>query len=431
MIGSMTLREHSLEIGGIDVATLRQQYGTPLYVVDIGEFKRQAHVFVNNFQSKLFFTKVVYASKAFFNLSMAKLAENNGLFIDVVSGGELYTALRAGVNPLKIVFHGNNKLYDELRMAVQHRVGTIIIDNHYEKELLGDILALEKSTCRVLVRVNPGIEAHTHEYIQTTKNDSKFGLSIFDPSTEKFISSLVEDPFIEFAGLHCHIGSQIFESESFFKEAKEMIRYAAHLEETYSLKIEELNLGGGFGVSYTTKDRPLDLPNFLTAYIQVIQNTLATFGLLPKFISIEPGRALINAAGSTLYTVGAIKCPYEGDPMISVDGGMTDNPRPSLYGAEYTAFLGERMNEPCQHNYRIVGKCCESGDVLVRNACLPKVETKDLLVIPCTGAYNYSMSSNYNRIPRPAVVFVENGKSTVAVRRETYEDLLRNDEVIG
>lgn len=430
LFGTMSVKENELNIGGIGVSELKSKHGTPLYIVDQKGFEDKANLFINNFKSNTFDTRVIYASKAFMNLSIAKLVSKLGLCIDVVSGGELYTALKAGFDPNKIYFHGNNKLYDELVLAVQNRVGTIVVDNEYEYDLLSGISGEFETVTRVILRVNPGIEAHTHEYIQTTKNDSKFGLSIFDDKTMNFIIKMSSDPNIDFAGIHCHVGSQVFDENTFLKEADEMIKYAKEIENKAQVKINELNLGGGFGVYYTAEDNPFELGGFLGRYIKHIEHKLSELELKPEIISIEPGRSLINSYGSTLYTLGAIKQTMSGLPYVFVDGGMTDNPRPSLYQAKYEAVIANKMDDTDLESYRIAGKCCETGDILIKDASLANPMPGDLLLVSSTGAYNYSMSSNYNRIPRPEVVFVKDGVSKTAVKRETYEDLIRNDEVI-
>ncbi|MDE1549119.1 diaminopimelate decarboxylase [Jeotgalibaca caeni] len=427
LLGNMAIEQQELTIAGIRASELVQTYGSPLYVVDQKDLTDRIQTFVTHFSSEKFQTNIVYASKAFTNLYMAQIVAREGLSLDVVSGGELYTAIEAGVDPAKIYFHGNNKLPSELEEAVAAGVGTFVVDNDYEFTWLQEIAEAEGRRIRVLLRVNPGIEAHTHEYIQTTNHDSKFGVSIFDKQTIPFVEQMHHSEWLDFAGFHCHIGSQVFEAESFFKEASEMLAYAKKVEEELGIELNEINLGGGFGVYYTAEDQPFELATFLAQYIQHIETTMEELGIHPEVISIEPGRSLINNSGSTLYTIGGIKETIVGHPYLFVDGGMTDNPRPITYQAKYDAAIATRMKEPIHQTYRVAGKCCESGDVLIKEVDLPKAAPGDLLVIPSTGAYNYSMSSNYNRIPRPAVVFVENGEARVAVKRETYADLLRND----
>ena len=426
--GTMKIENNQLLIGDVSVEQLRAEHGTPLYIIDQKHFKDQANIFLDNFHSEKFQTHISYASKAFSNLYILGLAKETGLYLDVVSGGELYTALAAGYDPAKISLHGNNKLPEELEMALKNNVGRIIVDHHTEFLVLSALAAQKQKKVKVSLRVNPGIEADTHKYIQTTKEDSKFGMSIADPATCLLLQEMNSDPWLELEGIHCHIGSQILNKDFFFQEAAAMFSFARKLSDDYSIKVREINLGGGFGVYYTKEDKPFDYAEFLTEYIVKIERIIAELNLIIEIVSIEPGRSLINASGSTLYTVGAVKQPYQGKPFIFVDGGMTDNPRPALYQAEYEACLANRMQEEPTENYRIAGKCCETGDILIEDVALPQADPGDLLLIPGTGAYNYAMSSNYNRIPRPAVVFVENGRSHLAVKRETYEDLIRNDQ---
>jgi diaminopimelate decarboxylase len=426
--GTMQIKNNQLLIGGVEVARLRSEYGTPLYIVDQAHFKNKAKLFIDNFRSKRFQTHIYYASKAFSNLYVLGLVRELGLHLDVVSGGELYTAIESGFDPQKISMHGNNKLPEELSMALDHKIGTIIIDHPTEYELLSSIAKQKNQKVRVLLRVNPGIEADTHRYIQTTTEDSKFGMSIFDQQTFELIEKLIADSQLNFAGIHCHIGSQVLNQEFFLQEAEAMLAFAKKLVDQFRINLEEINLGGGFGVYYTAEDQPFSYPDFLENYIERIETTLDKYQLEIEIVSIEPGRSLINSSGSTLYTVGAIKYPQQGIPFVFVDGGMTDNPRPSLYQAKYEAALANRMQDQIVDHYRIAGKCCESGDILIQEIALPEAKPGDLLLIPGTGAYNYAMSSNYNRIPRPAVVFVENGDISLAVQRETYSDLIRNDQ---
>lgn len=426
-MGTMEIVKGKLQIGGMDLEDLAKEYQTPLYIMDEAHFEQTARIFTENFQSKVFQGNVLYASKAFTNIYLVKKVKELGLCLDVVSGGELYTALKAGLDPQRIYFHGNNKLAKELEYATEAGVGRIIIDNQDELTLLLRILEEKKLRQEVLLRVNPGVAAHTHEYIQTTNEKSKFGLSIHDEGTKDVVRQMVASEWTDFRGIHCHIGSQVFEEESFFKSADLMIGYAKELEDELGIPIKELNLGGGFGVYYTPEDKPFELGAFLRRYVAHIEESLSEAGLEPESVDIEPGRSLINGSGSTLYRIGSIKHPMKGDPFLLVDGGMTDNPRPAMYQAKYEAGLVSRPDAPPEQTYTIAGRACESGDVLITGAKLPKAQVGELLIVPNTGAYTYSMSSNYNRIERPAVVFVKDGRARVAVKRETYADLIRND----
>ncbi len=427
--GTMEARNNELYIGGIAAKILREEFGTPLYIIDEADFKEKAGTFTDNFKSEKFETKVIYASKAFTNLYMANLVSELGLHMDVVSGGELYTALKGGMAPEKIYYHGNNKSYEDLKFAITESVGTIVVDNEHEYRLISELSNKEQKKVSVLLRVNPGIEAETHKYIQTAKDDSKFGMSIFNEKTQWLIGEIEKDKYVDFRGIHCHIGSQIFDEKFFFAAADAMIQFAYDIEIKMGLDIREINLGGGFGVYYTEKDKPFPLPGFLRRYIRKIEEKLNSLNFDVEVISIEPGRSLINNSGSTIYTVGNVKETITGRQYIFIDGGMTDNPRHALYQAKYEAGIANKINDEPVQEYTVAGKLCEEGDILIENIKLPKVKPGDILITPSTGAYTYSMSSNYNRNGRPAVVFVENGECRLAVKRESYDDLIRNDVI--
>ncbi len=416
----------TLHIGGVSIKDLAEKYGTPLYVMDEEEIRSKAKVFREGFMHPDIQTEVIYASKAFMTKAMAKLIHEEGLSLDVVSGGELYTALSAGYPSEKIYFHGNNKSVEEIEFAIESRVGTIIVDNRDEMNRINETLTGSGRAQRVILRVNPGIEAHTHEYISTTKNDSKFGVSIFSEETVSLIKDLDASENLDFRGIHCHIGSQIFEEESFEKAAEMMVKYMVRLRDE-GINIKELNLGGGFGVQYVTEDSPMDCQVFLPGILEKIMSLCTEHKLIPPKILIEPGRALVANAGITIYKVGGTKKTFSGKNYVFVDGSMADHIRTALYDASYTAHLSDRMSEEAGLNYTVTGKACESGDIIIKNISLPEPKTGDLMAVLSTGAYHYSMASNYNRLTKPAVVFVMNGQSRTVVKRETYEDLIRND----
>ncbi|MGI6616789.1 MAG: diaminopimelate decarboxylase [Saccharofermentanales bacterium] len=425
--GTMQIEDNQLYIGGVSVKSLAEAFGTPLYIIDEENLINSAKSFLHYFQSEKFSTVINYAAKAFSNLYIFGLIGELGLSLDVVSEGELYTAIKAGVAPERINLHGNNKLPRELEMALDYRVATIIIDHPTEFSLLSALCRKRRQEINVLLRLNPCIPAATHKYIQTAQKDSKFGMSIADPETYILIQEMNADPYLNLKGVHAHIGSQILDREFFFEEAEVMLSFIHDVKTTLNISLSEVNLGGGFGVYYTANDKSFDLPLFLTEYIKIIENLIDEYDLDIDTVSIEPGRSLINDSGNILYTVGSVKYPLQGRPYVFVDGGMTDNIRPVLYEASYEAGLANRMNDLPDDLYRVAGKCCESGDVLIQEVFLPKPKPGDLLIVPAAGAYTYAMSSNYNRIPKPAVVFVNNGKSALAVKREDYEDLIRND----
>ena len=427
LFDGMTVKNGELNISGVGVSELKAQYGTPLYVYDENMLVNQCRTFINNFKSSRFSTEVLFASKAFSCLEVLRIANREGLGVDVVSLGEIHTAYKAGYDMRRAYFHGNNKTREELQYALEVGVGTIVIDNDYEYEMINKIVRESGNTVDVLLRINTGIDAHTHEYIKTAKDDSKFGYSVYDESIYDLITDINKQSNLNFVGFHSHIGSQIFEKTSFFEAVKVVMEFTRRVQERLGLAISVLNLGGGFGVYYTEEDRPFELAEFLREYIEVVERESDNFGLDLTKVVIEPGRSLTCNAGSTLYSVGGVKKTFAGREYVFVDGGMADNPRYALYKAKYEAMLANKMNEEADTTYTVAGKCCESGDMLVMDAKLPKAEQGDLLLVSSTGAYNYSMSSNYNRLPKLPVVFVKDGISRLVVKGETLEDLIRQD----
>ena len=427
LFDGMTVENGELNISGVGVSELKAQYGTPLYVYDENMLVNQCRTFINNFKSSKFNTEVLYASKAFSCLEVLRIASREGLGVDVVSLGEIYTAYKAGYDMKRAYFHGNNKTREELQYALEVGVGTIVVDNDYEYEMINEIVRESGNTVDVLLRINTGIDAHTHEYIKTAKDDSKFGYSVYDETIYDLIADINNQSNLNFVGFHSHIGSQIFEKTSFFEAVKVVMEFTRRVQERLGLTISVLNLGGGFGVYYTEEDKPFELAEFLREYIKVVERESDNFGLDLTKVVIEPGRSLTCNAGSTLYSVGGVKKTFAGREYVFVDGGMADNPRYALYKAKYEAMLANKMNEEADTIYTVAGKCCESGDMLVMDAKLPKAEQGDLLLVSSTGAYNYSMSSNYNRLPKLPVVFVKDGTSRLVVKGETLEDLIRQD----
>ena len=427
LFDGMTVENGELNISGVGVSELKAQYGTPLYVYDENMLVNQCRTFINNFKSSKFNTEVLYASKAFSCLEVLRIASREGLGVDVVSLGEIHTAYKAGYDMKRAYFHGNNKTREELQYALEVGVGTIVIDNDYEYEMINEIVRESGNTVDVLLRINTGIDAHTHEYIKTAKDDSKFGYSAYDETIYDLIADIHNQSNLNFVGFHSHIGSQIFEKTSFFEAVKVVMEFTRRVQERLGLTISVLNLGGGFGVYYTEEDRPFELAEFLREYIEVVERESDNFGLDLTKVVIEPGRSLTCNAGSTLYSVGGVKKTFAGREYVFVDGGMADNPRYALYKAKYEAMLANKMNEEADTTYTVAGKCCESGDMLVMDAKLPRAEQGDLLLVSSTGAYNYSMSSNYNRLPKLPVVFIKDGTSRLVVKGETLEDLIRQD----
>ncbi|NPV90354.1 MAG: diaminopimelate decarboxylase [Firmicutes bacterium] len=417
-----------LEIGGYDAVQLARDFGTPLYVMDEAMIREICGQYRASFIMK-HHAEVFYASKAFLTMAMCRIIEQEGLGLDVVSGGELYTAIKAKFPPGRICFHGNNKQLDELRLALEYGVGRIVVDNYREIEMLGSLAEQMGRTAEVLLRVSPGVEAHTHEYIKTGQIDSKFGFTVPNGQALDAVKRCLAVKSLELRGIHCHIGSQVFEMESFGYTAGIMMELARDIYRETGLEIKELNLGGGFGIYYAEGDEPSRIEKYAEAVTDAIARKAGEYGLKPPRLMIEPGRSIVGEAGTTLYTVGSTKEIPGVRKYVAVDGGMSDNPRHALYQARYEACLANRMNSPAEEKVAITGKCCESGDMLIWDLPLPKVEAGDILAVACTGAYNYSMSMNYNRLCRPAVVLVQDGAAEVIVERENYEDLLRNDRI--
>jgi len=418
-----------LEIGGVDTVELVKTFGTPLYVMDEALIRRRARAFVEAFRRTGLKFQVAYASKAFCTMAMCRLAEQEGLSLDVVSDGELHTALSAGFPAERIHFHGNNKTPFEIEMGLDAGIGCFVADNFTELGLLNEIAGAKGKTANVLLRVTPGVEAHTHEFISTGQTDSKFGFDIGTGQAKRAAAMAKEMPNLNLRGLHAHIGSQIFEVEGYRLTIERLAQFAAEVRRELGVVFSVLNVGGGFGIRYVEGDRPLAPETFVQAIADAVRNEFAKADYPLPEVWIEPGRSIVGDAGTTLYTVGSQKDIPGVRKYVAVDGGMSDNIRPALYDAKYEAILANRANEAPEEVVSIAGKACESGDMLIWDLPLPKVETGDILAVFCTGAYNYSMASNYNRIRRPAVVFVMDGRADLVVRRESHEDLTRNDVI--
>jgi diaminopimelate decarboxylase len=424
-----------LEIGGCDVTTLVQQFGTPLYILDeetfIGACQQYRDSFKQYYKGE---SQVLYASKAWSCLAICAIAAHQGLGVDVASGGELYTALQAGVSPDKIYLHSNNKSRQELIFAIESGC-TIVVDNWYELHTLVEIalaggqggqgeISSATPPIRIMLRLTPGIECHTHEYIQTGQLDSKFG---FDPNAlDELFTFVSKESALNCVGLHAHIGSQIFERQPHRDLAALMVQWLSKAA-TYGLSVTELNVGGGLGIKYIESDDPPSIEEWVKPICEVITDACEKENLpLPKLLC-EPGRSLIATACVTAYTLGSSKVIPGIRTYVAVDGGMSDNARPITYQSVYRAIVANRMSIPLSETVTIAGKHCESGDILIKNAQLPKTQPGDILVIMATGAYNYSMASNYNRIPRSAAVIVKDGEANLILQRETYQDLIRQD----
>jgi diaminopimelate decarboxylase len=405
--------DDSLSIGGVRVAELAAQYGTPLFVYDEDHLRARCRAAVNAFGAG----NVVYATKAFICGAMARLAHEEGLLLDVATGGELHTVLHAGVPASSCVLHGNNKSLDELRMAIAAGIDHIVVDSFDEIDRIEKLHADGLPVVRIQLRITPGVHVHTHEYVSTGQDDSKFGFNLNNGDAHKAIARAQSSAAVDLIGVHCHIGSNVFAVDNFAEASKVMVDLFS------TLNLSELTLGGGLGVAYTENEEAPSIEQWAEVLQRATQSLPAGSN-----VSVEPGRSIVASAGVTVYTVGTVK-PVDGiRTYISVDGGMSDNPRPVLYGSGYEAFDPARMSVDRTDSARIVGKHCESGDILVESAAVaPNVAVGDLLVMPVTGAYGYSMASNYNKVMRPAVVFVSQGESRLVVRRETYDDLVRLD----
>lgn len=418
-----------LEIGGCDTVELKQTFGTPLYIMDETLIRQRCREYMDAFRASGLTFQVAYASKAFCVMAMCRLAEEEGLSLDVVSEGELYTALQAGFPAQRIHFHGNNKTPEELEMAISANIGCFVVDNFTELHLL-QAIGLEKGiSVNVLLRVTPGVEAHTHEYISTGQTDSKFGFDIGNGSAYEAVELANSSSNIHLLGLHSHIGSQIFEVEGFQMAVERVADFSVQVKQKLGVSFKVINLGGGFGIRYTAEDTPLQVADYVKAITDSVKKHFAAaYTELPE-IWVEPGRSIVGDAGTTLYTVGSTKNIPGVRKYVAVDGGMTDNPRPALYESKYEAVLANRVNDANEETVSIAGKCCESGDMLIWDLELPQVKSGDLLAVACTGAYNYAMASNYNRIRRPAVVFVKDGQSDLVVKRESLQDIVSSDVI--
>lgn len=417
-----------LEISGCDTLRLAEQYGTPLYVMSEDEIRETCRRYVASFERNYGSRgKPIYASKAFSCKEIYRIVLSEGLDVEVVSGGELYTALQAGVPGRQIHFQGNNKSIGELTMALENGVGDIVVDNLSELERLESLAAERGVTAPISFRIKPGIDAHTHEFIRTGQVDSKFGLDLASGEAMDALRRASELEHVVVKGLHCHIGSQILEKAPFVHAAEVMLQFFAQVREELGTTFEHLNLGGGFGIHYTERDDAIPYEEYMEDVSAMVHAKCRELGLDLPYIFIEPGRSIVGEAGITLYTVGNIKHIPGVRDYVAIDGGMFDNPRYALYQSSYTCILANKAGEPADYTATIAGKCCESGDLIQEHTLIQKPEEGDILAVLSTGAYNYSMASNYNRNLKPAVVMVSHGKSRIVVKGETYEDLVRND----
>lgn len=427
---SQNLNNRNFIFDNCDTVKLAETFGTPLYVMSEDRIRNKCKDIRENFLNKYSNTRAAYASKAFLTMAMCKIIEDEGLGLDVVSGGELYTAIRADFPMEKIIFHGNNKSYEEITLGVIHNIGRFVVDNIYELEMLEEIAAKQKKKVNILFRITPGVEGNTHEYINTGQKDSKFGIPLDEEIIEYVVEKAMDSSNIILKGFHFHVGSQLFESSSNILAVKIAVNLMKDLKEKFGFITEELNTGGGFGIRYTDEDGQTKPVSFhVDPIMKTVKEECSKASLSMPMVIIEPGRWIVGEAGITLYTLGAIKEIPNIRKYISIDGGLPDNPRPALYQAKYNAIVANKANEKLEEVVTIAGKCCESGDILIWDLQVPKIESGDILAVFNTGAYNYSMSSNYNRLPRPAVVLISEGNAQVIVERERYEDLLDREVI--
>lgn len=418
----------NLQLGGCDLKAIAKEYGTPAYVLDENTIRKNCRAYVDSIKKYYDGNGIaIYASKALSCKYMYNLIAAEGMGADVVSGGEIYTALTAGFPADKLYFHGNNKSVEELEFALKNGIGRIVADNELELTRINEISERLGICANVIIRITPGVDAHTHEFIRTGQIDSKFGATLENGEADEITALASSLKNICLKGYHCHIGSQIFELAPFEHAAEIMMNFIGDMKDKYGVEANELDLGGGFGIKYVDSDTPIDYGEYMRAVSVVVKRVASKRGLKLPFIIVEPGRSIVAEAGLTLYTVGTIKDIPGIRKYVSIDGGMGDNPRYILYQSEYTVLSAENPQAPQNDVITLAGKCCESGDLIGENMKTSEFKTDEIVAVLSTGAYNYSMASNYNRIPRPPVIMVSDGKAKAVVRRETYEDLVRCD----
>lgn len=420
--------EGHLTVSGADTVELAEKYGTPLYVMDENLLRENCRSFKSSIDKYYGGNGLVcFASKAFCCKAMCRLALEEGIGLDVTSIGELYTALSVGFSPEKLCFHGNNKTDEEIRYALESRIGHIVVDNVYELNRLNELAEESGIVANIMYRIKPGIDAHTHSFIMTGQIDSKFGFALETGEAYEAVKKALSLKNIRLVGLHCHIGSQIFDIDPFVKAAEVMLDFIAKIKDELGYETEQLDLGGGFGIRYTDEDNPVGYDKYMERVSARVKEICREKNLKQPFILIEPGRSIAGPAGLTLYKAGGKKTIPNIRTYVSIDGGMGDNPRYALYQSKYDAVVANKAGLERTETITLAGKCCETGDLIGEGMKIQPVEVGDIIAVLATGAYNYSMSSNYNRIPKPAVVFVNGDSSRVVVKRETLEDIVRND----
>ena len=429
-LGAAVDNQGHLIIGGCDTVELARELGTPLYVYDEETVRARCREYRDALAAAYSDSLVLYASKAFSAPMLLQIVAQEGLGLDVVSGGELYMAHKAGFPMERVYFHGNNKGADELAMGLDLDIGRFVVDSFHELELLGHVAQERGRRAACMLRLSPGIDAHTHEYRKTGILDSKFGFPISTGQAEEATRQALETPSLDLLGFHAHVGSQIFELAPYEEAVRVVLDFAVAMRERYGLQLREFSPGGGWGIAYTPEDDPLPAQAVGTMVGETVGAELARRGLDEPRLFIEPGRSIVGQAGVALYTVGGIKRIPGVRVYASVDGGMADNIRPAIYGARYEAIVANRATDQPEEIVTVAGKYCESGDLLIKDVELPRLRTGDLLAVPASGAYNLAMASNYNMALKPAVVLVRDGKARLMRRRQTYEDLLIGEETL-
>ena len=425
---NISKNKNTLYFANVSTAEMAKKYGTPLYLMDEDKIRSNCRVY-KNAMDKYFDGNAMplYASKASSFKRIYEIIKEEGLGIDVVSSGEIYTALKAGLILENAYFHSNNKTDWDIEFAIDNKIGYFVVDNAEELEVINETAGKKGIVQKILLRLTPGIDTHTYEAINTGKVDSKFGSAIETGQAEEITKYALSLKNIDLAGFHCHIGSQVFDSDTFFRSSEIMLSYIAEIKSKYNFEARELSLGGGYGVRYVETDPCIDIDENIKTVAERVKEYCEKFSLKIPKILMEPGRSIVADAGMTIYTVGTVKTIPGYKNYVSIDGGMTDNPRFALYGSEYTVLLANKVDEKADFNCSVVGRCCESGDIIQENVMLPRPVRGDLVAVCTTGAYNYSMASNYNRLPRPPIVMLSGGKDYVAVKRETLDDIISND----
>ena len=424
LFGAMEIESNELCIGGISCSDLVKEFGSPLYVMDENLLISTCKSYYDNFKCKENHNRVAYAGKAFLTKAMCKLVNEQGLYLDVVSGGELFTAYKAGFPLNKVFFHGNNKSRGEIELGVKLGVGRFVVDNLDEMKMLNEEAGKNNIKQDIYLRLTPGIEAHTHDYIKTGQIDSKFGFAPVGETIMNAVKLALDCENLNLKGLHCHIGSQIFETEPYKDAVEIMMNFMKEIKDQTGHIIPELDLGGGFGIHYTDEDKPREPKEYCEVILNKVDEVCSRLNIERPILTIEPGRSIVGNAGITLYTIGAIKNIEGVRTYVSVDGGMTDNIRPALYGAKYEMAIANKIDEKANTRVAIAGKCCESGDIFIEDICIQKPEIGDILAVFSTGAYGFSMSSNYNKNPKAPVVFIKDGVVRLVSKRQSYEELL-------